>query len=389
MPLDISIPSAQTADSSKPYTIYTVSIRQPLRTITHNKRYSDFEALHNTLIKQTNTPPPAPLPSKSWFSRTVNNPTLTETRRQGLEAYLQAIERADDARWRTTPAWRAFLDLPATAAAASSTSPVRTSLSGLGAQVVDPAGWLDVHRELKAQLHAARTALIRREQPGTAPAAQHEAGAAAKKSLVRAGTLIAALDEGLRRGAEGEGRSGWDAGERLGEGEIRRRRDMLGAARKEREGLESVLSSFVVKAVGSAQGASSAAAEKDKEGLFQGSGGRNGGVGVGRRVLGAPLKETERTRELDNEGVLQLQRQIMHEQDQDVTVLTDSVRRMKEMGIQINEELLLQGEMLDHVDNDMTRLVVLFEYPWGIGLTCDARLGDKINIAKKRVGRIK
>ncbi len=36
------------------------------------------------------------------------------------------------------------------------------------------------------------------------------------------------------------------------------------------------------------------------------------------------------------------------------------------MGIQINEELLLQGEMLDHVDNDMTRLVVLFEYYWDI-----------------------
>jgi regulator of vacuolar morphogenesis len=112
----------------------------------------------------------------------------------------------------------------------------------------------------------------------------------------------------------------------------------------------------------------------DKDGLFKGSsggsGGRSGAGGIGRRVLGAPLKETERTRELDNEGVLQLQRQIIAEQDQDVTDITAVVRKMREMGVQINEELVLQNEMMGLLDRDIDRNAA------------------KIAVAKKRVGRI-
>jgi len=87
-------------------------------------------------------------------------------------------------------------------------------------------------------------------------------------------------------------------------------------------------------------------------------------------VLGAPVKETQRTRELDNAGVLQLQKQIMQEQDSDLTDLTKVVARMKEMGVQIGEETNLQNEMLKMLDQDVERG------------------GDKIAIAKKRIGKI-
>jgi regulator of vacuolar morphogenesis len=98
------------------------------------------------------------------------------------------------------------------------------------------------------------------------------------------------------------------------------------------------------------------------------------GPGVTRptgRILGAPVPETDKTRELDNEGVLQLQKQIIKDQDLDVEELAKVVRRQKEMGMAINEELELQNEMLGILDQDVDRVQA------------------KVGIAKRRIGKIK
>lgn len=354
MPQNITIPSAGTVspESGKPYTAYTISIKGALRTSTIQKRYSDFETLHHALISATGEAPPAPLPAKSWIYRTVNNPSLTEERRQGLERYVREIENAEDARWRNSRVWRDFLGVGATsntsgggAAGGKETfGSVRgAGGGGVGGQITSAAGWLDAHAQLKSQLHEARTALNRRERASEV-SAQHDAGAGAKKSLVRAGTLIAQLEDGLRSlsGHQTSNADVW-GGDVLGEGEIRRRKDLLSAARKEREGLEGVLNTLAVKSTlaGAAEKSleSKRATEGAKTGLF-------GGPGKGGRVLGGPAPETERTRELDNEGVLQLQKQIMKEQDLDVGDLAQVVRRMKEMGVEINNELEEQSTML-------------------------------------------
>ncbi|KAL0256924.1 hypothetical protein SLS55_007733 [Diplodia seriata] len=421
MPLDISIPSTSVSGATdKPFTIYTIRIQQPIRTITTAKRYSDFVQLHADLTAQAGgTPPPATLPSKSWwFTRTVNNPAMTEQRRRDLEAYLRAVEAADDGRWRHTSAWRTFLQLGTT----MRSSPYSESLNnsnkangngggghwepgkGGAVGIRDPATWLAVHQELKGNLHQARLALTRREQAQTAQQ-QHEAGAAAKKYLVLAGTLISALDDGLRRlsGGGGKGGPGGANGnnnnkkngravavaiedesdapiEKLGDGELRRRRDLLSGARKEKEGLEGVLGALAVKSLaagGSGAGAPAStgatASPADKAhlfrgGLMNGNGGANGGS---KRTLGAPAKETSRTRELDNTGVVQLQRQLMREQDEDVADLSHAVRRMREMGVQINDELQLQNEMLRMLDDDVDRV------------------DSKVRVAKKRIDKIR
>ena len=70
------------------------------------------------------------------------------------------------------------------------------------------------------------------------------------------------------------------------------------------------------------------------------------------------------------EGVLQLQKQRMEEQDLDVEELRKIVARQKELGVQINEELEIQNEMLKMVDEDVDRVQ------------------GKITIAKKRIGKI-
>jgi regulator of vacuolar morphogenesis len=195
---------------------------------------------------------------------------------------------------------------------------------------------------------------------------QHESGAQAKKWLVKAQTLILRLDEGLRGLSEGK-----NGGERLGEGEVRRRRDLLSRARKERDALEGVLNSWVVRSSASKRSPSPesiSSSLKTTPGAFPAP---SSAAHTSRRVLGAPAKETERTRELDNAGVLQLQQQIMKEQDMDVEDLAVVVRRMKEMGLAINEELVEQGQLLDVLNQDVDRV------------------DGKIDVAKKRIKKIR
>lgn len=242
--------------------------------------------------------------------------------------------------------------------------------------------WLEAHKQMKQLLQDARTQLARRESATTTSAA-HEASASAKKALVRAHTQIVRLEEALKGLSDG--------GERLGDGEIRRRRDLVARARKEREALEGVLNAWVGRGKPGVSAAESIGSGPKKQELFSGAkassptrssaslttvgmpGAFAGSSVPGRsgRVLGGPAKETDRTRERDNEGVLQLQKQIMQEQDMDVEELGKVVRRMREMGVAINEELVEQAQLLDVLDQDVDRV------------------SSKIDVAKKRIKKIK
>ena len=340
-PPEIAIPSTSVSGegASKPFTLYNITLRLPLRSFVVQKRYSDFAKLHATLTEQVGSPPPEPLPGKHWLKSTVSSPQLTKDRQVGLEKYLKAIAESPDRRWRDTSAWRAFLNLPS-----SSTTNSAVSAGGMvgnaAAGAADPGTWLDIHRELKQCLHEARQCLSRRDgalDSGNNSAAA-EAGAAAKRALVKGGTLVSSLSDGLRK-IQDHGR--------LGDGELRRRRDLVSAARMERDGLDRLANSMPSQGDSSRQEAPSHAS--DKAALLKG--GRPGG-----RVLGAPLPETDKTRELDNDGVLLLQRQEMQAQDQQVDQLAAIIRRQKEMGIQIHDEVERQTEMLGRLDEDADRL---------------------------------
>ncbi|OJJ51347.1 hypothetical protein ASPZODRAFT_127413 [Penicilliopsis zonata CBS 506.65] len=377
--IEISIPTTSVSTSSPAYTIYNVTLRLPLRSFAVQKRYSDFVAFHQSLTAQVGAVPPLPLPGKSWFSNTVSNANLREERRKVLEAYLRAINEAVDPKWRSSSAWRAFLNLPSSAATTANTSTTRlhaaiTDPSAVGsgaggAPITDPTLWLDCYRDMKGHLHDARLHLTRRDQE-TTPQKQHESSAHAKGSLVRAGSLIGALEEGLKNlGTDGlspstGGGVGWgnsqNRGNSIGDGEMRRRKDLLVNARKEKDGLEDLLNAMAAKS----RIDSAVASAQDKEALVGGAAAKKPRSG---RVLG---KETERTRELDNQGVLQLQRQTMEDQDLNVEELRKIVARQRELGIAINAELEIQNEILKLADEDADRLK------------------QKIDIGNKRVGKI-
>ena len=195
---------------------------------------------------------------------------------------------------------------------------------------------------------------------------------AAKRSLVQAGGMIMALDRGLKTLASPSLERGQRPSEKLGEGELRRRRDLMATARKEKEALEALANSTItrkVEAVEVGGGSGSAAATvQQKTALFgDAANGPQPGLANGRsrRVLGAPLPDTERTRELDNGGVLQLQKQVMKDQDQSLDDMTKGVLRLKELGVAINEELQVQNSMMGLLSEDVTRCVVIMCWKGG------------------------
>lgn len=369
--LQVSIPTTSIADpSGKPYTVYHITLQLPLRKHEIKKRYNDFTALNTDLIAQTGQAPPAALPAKSWLRRTINSEALTEDRRQALEKYVKSIIESDDARWRSSSAWRTFLNLPSGMTSTTANGNASKQRPGSAGPVNDPNQWLEVHRDLKTQIQSARQLLKQREAATTAQQ-QHTQSADAKASLVRAATSIAQLEDGLKAiSAASKGdEAGWGGAKRLGDGELRRRRDLVGAAKKEVEGLEGVLRSMATKTATASSSVNSGAAAtaSDKEGLWRGT----AAAKPSGRVLGGPLKETEQTRGLDNSGVLQLQKQVMQEQDEDVLSLGKTVAKLKDMGIMINEELSIQNEMLGLVEHDVDRVQ------------------GKIDVAKRRIGKIK
>ncbi|KAI4189603.1 MAG: hypothetical protein L6R41_001332 [Letrouitia leprolyta] len=356
---EISIPSTSISSTPKPYTIYNITLRLPLRTFTLQKRYSDFTTLHGTLTSQAGTAPPVSLPPKSYFTSTTSSPALAESRRIALETYLQTLSTSPDDRWRNTPAWRSFLNLPSSSNTNNHNRSNNLRSFGNGdTPTTDPVAWLDHHRTLKSTLHDARLQLTKRDQ-ASSPQAQHECSASAKKSLVQAGTAISNLEQSLKQlSSDGWGR------EKLGDGELRRRKDLVEAARKEKEGLENLLNAMVAKSSLDATIARASTASKEK--LLNEGNNQHRKPATGR-VLG---KETDRTRALDNQGVLQLQQQLMKEQDDDVDVLAQAVARQKKIGIEIQEELVLQQSLLGMLDEDVDRVQ------------------GKIDVARKRVQKI-
>lgn len=412
-PAEISIPTTSLVTATggeKPYTLYNITLRLPLRSFVVQKRYSEFATLHDAITGLVGEAPPIPLPAKSWFRSTVASSELTETRRTGLEAYLRAIAESPDRRWRDTSAWRAFLNLPSSGAGSMSarsqqgiSSAVSGTTAGPGgvegrlpaiglaaanaAAASDPGTWIDLHKEMKRALHDARLQVARRDassssggSAGQAATAAVEAGAAAKRELIKAGSLLSALTSGLQALKDGK---------RVGDGELRRRRDLLAAARVERDGLETLSANLASARTqfgggGAAAGSASAGSSGrntpvtgDRAALFgaaaargsssSSSGGRAFGGG---RVLGAPLPETERTREQDNEGVVQLQKQMMADQDQEVEMLAKIVQRQRELGLAIKQEVDSQQPLLDQLADDVDRVK------------------GKVKVAKDRVNRL-
>lgn len=288
-------------------------------------------------------PPPVCLPKKHFLSSTLNNPALVEERRKGLEEYLQAIVDSTDSKWRDSPPWRTFINLPITSS--------RQSKAGMSGKEED---WLEVHKQAKVLLQDARQHLSRRS---TAPTIkdQHSASAAAKRCLVLAGTKVTTLQNTVEK-----------EGGLVGEGEMRRRRDLIRELNTEILGLERLSQAIATQrsslSVPNAADPVNPLFAQQQQQPYQSqhhlsSQGSPGSRGVSaRRVFGAPPPETERTKGLENDELLQLQTTIMKEQDDQMDEFLRQVRRTRGVAEQIHEELDSQIDLLNGLDEDVDRV---------------------------------
>lgn len=212
---------------------------------------------------------------------------------------------------------------------------------------------MDEHTELQSRIRDVRADINKRDALSDRGdvSGSHQSNVQAKKKLAATFVRVDALEDGLKQLALGG----------MSEGELQRRRDMVGRLRDEC----ATLSKMVTVARLTSRGLGSAsernpAPESDRAALL-GSAESSTGAGGNQfrrpvtRVFGKP-KETEKTRPLDDTGLVQLQQSQMDQQDAQLAQLSTILSRQKQLGLAIGQEITEQTEMLDDLTNEVDRV---------------------------------
>jgi len=335
----------------KPHIVYRIEIQAHVRSWQMWRRYSEFVELHTELISSIGSPP-APLPPKHAFAVLrgpfKDNSGIIEERRAGLEKYLRAIISAKDDKWRECDAFRQFLGTPVGRQGAMA--------EGSTSKQFSSSSWLDEHLELQAKVRDIRADIIKRDALSDRGdvSASHTVNVQAKKKLAETLSRVRTLTQGLQELAIGA----------MAEGELQRRTDMVARLQDDCEKLGKMVTITRQSRPGAAspaQGLSNvpAAAELNRTALL--------GKPV-TRVFGP--QETNVTRPLDNQGLVQLQKTQMEQQDGHLATLTSILQRQRHLGEAIGAELAIHCELLDDLNNDVDRV------------------GSKLVSAKKQLNRL-
>lgn len=336
----------------KPHTVYRIEIHASVRSWTMWRRYSEFVDLHTELTKSIGTAPPEALPPKHPFSlRRSKDPKILEERVRGLESYLRAILSSKDDRWRESFSFKDFLGVPVGKYGGGDGAPSSFTSSS----------WLDEHSDLQSLIRDIRADINRRDvlsERGDVTAS-HSANVQAKKKLAGVLNRVSLLTKGLEPLAQ----SG------MAQGELQRRTDMVARLQDDCERLSKIVIVARQTNRGLASARSEQTASADKAALFESSSTSQRPVA---RVFGKPPapKETDVTRPLDDQGLLQLQQTQVDQQDSQLSQLSAILARQKQLGLAISNELVEQEELLDNLLDDVDRV------------------GGKLSSAKKQLNRL-
>ena len=324
----------------KPHTVYRIEVQASVRSWQMWRRYSEFDELNTELTKLTGSEPPATLPSKHIFSFRKNGPTILEERRAGLETYLRAIVSSKDSQWRDTTAFKEFLGVP--------TGKFSGGEGGSASQFT-LSSWLDEQADLQTLVRDIRADINKRNALADMGdvSGSHISNVQAKKKLV---TLLDRVGV-LARGLEALGMRG------MTQGELQRRGDMIARLQDDCEKLGKmvVAARQASRPLTSAARDGGPASHVDRASLLTSPQGASSKRPI-TRVFGGPPQETEMTRPLDDDGLFQLQKTQMDEQDGQLNQLTAILRRQRQIGTAISSEIEQQNEMLDDLSNEVDRV---------------------------------
>jgi regulator of vacuolar morphogenesis len=352
----ISIKGTADRTSPKPHTVYEIHIRASIRSWSMWRRYSEFVDLNDELTKSTGDSLPAPLPPKHvWTLRSsFHNAPIIEERKKGLETYLRAIIASKDSQWRDHYAFRQFIGIPV-----GKNAPPTSAASGLdknagetNARRFTPATWIDEHTDLHTLVRDTRASLNKRDALWDAGdmRASSSANVSAKRQFVDLVERVGVLAKEVLGEPE------------MSQGEMQRRMDMVARLQDDCEKLGKIVaaarqnvrprpaSAFIESNVNPGDRAAL---------LSSGSGSPPDRARPVTRIFGAPqpqYRETTETRPLDDRGLLQLQKQKVEQQDQQLNNLSAVLQRQMHIGVAIHTEIGEQNKILDELNSDVDRV---------------------------------
>lgn len=306
------------------YCVYNIEIiitvnQHIMNSYTSSKRFSDFFGLRKELETEFDNKIPYSLPSR-FSSFYKNSDRLIEDRRIGLIDFTERL--MNDHNLRNNPMVLNFFNIPKSALV----DPVglrqekeKKNLLSLKSTTINSVQkWMEVLKDVKSLLQDVRTKMF-----------SHNNIVEIKAIMKPCESQLEGLREYL---SEPHG---------LGAGEIRRRKELLNSLVREFNELNSLIAGL---SVSHAKGESYQNVEKqqDQGGLYK--------TVKARRQLGKP-RETEVTKKLDNNNLLQLQKDTIAKQDQDLNSLHEVIYRQKQIGTAINEELVIQNELLQGLND--------------------------------------
>lgn len=151
-------------------------------------------------------------------------------------------------------------------------------------------------------------------------------------------------------------------GLKVGDGEKRRREEVVENLKVERDNLRRMIDAGVRTVRDTSTTSTSNSAFSNSSGTMPGG---SSALFAGMpnqpkpgRVFGRqqPPEETTETRPLDDRELLQLQQTKMDNQDGQLGELSKILRRQRKMGEEIHQEIGEQSEMLDDIDNEVGKV---------------------------------
>ncbi|KAG5357943.1 Vacuolar morphogenesis protein 7-like protein [Yarrowia sp. B02] len=307
--MDISIPS-YTVSSPTSYTVQVdlegggdVRHRGDENKYTLTKRYSDFVALVSQLENEVGRTVEVALPPKSWLRS--KNVEFLDDRRRGLEVFLRRLVKIPH--FYSSATLLEFLQLQKVGPCKGGSSAPQT------------ASWDEQVASITQMLKTARSNVV----AGTSERYENQ------KLVLTAQTRFAQLEKSLSE----------PASEKTSDNEHRRKRTQLMDLQKLMKQVVTQLSAQTTVSE------TSSGASTPLTGTVRSSqrGSRRG------RVLG----ETDKTRQLNNAGLVQLQKDSFQEQDESLRQMLGTIQRQKELGEAIRQEVDLQNEQLDELNGEV------------------------------------
>ncbi|ODQ63957.1 Phox-like protein [Nadsonia fulvescens var. elongata DSM 6958] len=276
------------------------------------KRYSDFVGLVAALEKEIGAELPITLPAKKWIGK--HDQAFLEERRRGLELFLRRLTKIDE--FTTSDVLRSFLEISKHDMNVK-TDPYKTDKNTTGKGAED---WASQLESVQSLLREARVS----------------SGVEERKLRVTAQARLRLIDTMLSQYGPVD----------LGDGEYRRRKDIINDLVRQCDLYNNSASSNITDQDFIMNGPAGITNNGPSNSLFTTA---SANKRTSSRVLGVP-KETDRTRQLDNRGVFQLQQEDMNEQESMLQVLRQTIQRQRAMGENIKEELDLQSDLLTELE---------------------------------------